>query len=222
LFGKVTASVDIKGSVSWNELCPNYKSLGSAQVLLDDGHTRSANVHRDGAFILPDVSSGNYMLSVRAHDHVFEQVVVQVSQDGNNISKILPYIPGTVITTLGVPNLPYPIRISAVSRHNYFVPHESFNLLAMFGNPMMLMTGIGAILLFATPYLTKLVDPEGLKEGQGKPSLTTDSSALVKGQLPPNKEEKTNEIPASKAPSGRRQTPTSNTAKGRSNKIRRK
>src|ERR1700749_1903449 len=80
------------------------------------------------------------------------QVAVQVSADGHNVSRVLPYIPGAIVSS-DLPQLPYPIKLSAMSRNNYFIPRETFSILTMFGNPMMLMMGVGAVLIFAVPYL---------------------------------------------------------------------
>lgn len=218
--GRVSALVNLQGSVVWNELCPNYRALGFAQVLLDDGQARIVNIGRSGQFLVPEVPGGEHLLSVRAHDHVFEQVLVQVSLDGNNISKIVPYIPGT-ITSTSAPQLPYPIKLSAVSRHEYYIPHESFNIMAMFGNPMTLMMVVGAVLIFATPYLSKLVDPEAMKEVQGALAENRATPAAPGTGGPSTSSTTPKEGPAT-SKAARRPPVSASISKGRTNKARKK
>jgi len=206
---------EIRGSVAWNELCPNYKALGSAYAVLDDGHMFSAKVRSDGQFLLADISEGDYILSIQAHDHLFEQMFVRSPGEGENATKVLPHIPGTVLSTYSPP-LPYPIKISAVSRHNFFVPHESFNLFAMFGNPMMLMMLVGAVLVFATPYLAKSLDPEALKEIQDKSSRLAVEQKRTKGGEEGRRDD------TGKPSTKGRQTGPSTISKSRNTKSRRK
>jgi len=216
-FRGVEASVNLQGSVVWNELCPNYRALGAAQVLLDDGQARIANVEKSGRFLLPDVPAGEHVLSVRAHDHNFEQVLVQVPSDGSNISKVVPFIPGTVVSS-SAPRLPYPIKLSAVSKHEFFVPHESFNVMAMFGNPMMLMMVVGAVLIFATPYLSKYIDTDALKDAQGGQAGNRATNYPIAGSSATAEKEESRPTKVA----GRRQPVSASAPKGRTGKARKK
>ena len=49
--------------------------------------------------------------------------------------------------------LPYPIRIAASQKLDYYTDRQGFNLLAMFKNPMMMMMLVGGVLVFAMPYI---------------------------------------------------------------------
>jgi hypothetical protein len=55
------------------------------------------------------------------------------------------------------PTLSYPIALTPRANYRasgaYFVPRESFNLLAMFSNPMMLMMLFAGVMVLAMPYL---------------------------------------------------------------------
>jgi len=216
-FSKFTCAVSVEGSLIWNELCPDYTSLGSAQAVLDDGRVWSATVRRDGRFTLNDVPPGEYTLSVRTHNFVFDQVLVSTPSDGQNISKVLSKIPGTVTPAL-VSRLPYPIKLAAVSRYSFFIPHESFNVLSMFGNPMMLMMVVGAVLVFATPYLAKHVDPETLKEYQGKDPQPSNSQPANTMALSGGDRKDESNV---KSTTTRRHTST-NSSKARNARIKRK
>ncbi|KAI0321709.1 hypothetical protein OF83DRAFT_211424 [Amylostereum chailletii] len=185
LFSLLTSglALALTGVVQWNELCPgvssslcirtfisfrlfiDYASLGRAKVVLDDGYL-SGSVTKDGRFIIPDVPAGTYILSVVSHDHRFDQLRVDVVADSESKPEIRPYTPGTPLNPPSIVTLPYPIKLQARYRSMYFVPPQSFNLLGMFNNPMMLMMVFGGLMMFAMPYLTKNLDPEMLQEFQ--------------------------------------------------------
>jgi len=155
-------ALDLAGKVQWNALCPDYKAIGRAKVILDDG-SMYGSVTRDGRFVIPDVPVGTYILSVLAHDHLFDQFRVDVF-DTSSDPEIRPYIPGTPLSATPAVTLPYPLKLYPRQRNDYFVPPQSFNILGMFQNPMMLMmVGVGAMALLM-PYLMKNMDPESLQD----------------------------------------------------------
>lgn len=50
--------------------------------------------------------------------------------------------------------LPHPIKLVPRQRNSYFVPAQSFDIMGMFQNPMMLMMVVGGGMMFALPYIT--------------------------------------------------------------------
>lgn len=68
-----------------------------------------------------------------------------------------PYFPGTPLSPSSPVTLPYPLVLSAKQKHDYFVPRESFNVLAMFQNPMMMMmVGAGVLVLFMPTMMVRV------------------------------------------------------------------
>ncbi|OBZ79213.1 ER membrane protein complex subunit 7 [Grifola frondosa] len=193
-------ALDLKGRIQWNDLCPGIGDLGQAKVLLDNGKLYGG-VTRDGGFVIPDVPAGTYVLSVQTHDYAFEKVRagVHFSTDiiahkavklridvfeEESLPEVRPYFPGTPLFTPSTVTLPYPIVLAARQKNDYFVPHESFNIVGMFKNPMMMMMlGVGAMALLM-PYIMKNMDPEVLedfKERQAR--VSTIQSSLQSGDL---------------------------------------
>lgn len=163
-------------------MCPGIGDLGQAKVVLDNGKLRGG-VTRDGSFVIPDVPAGTYVLSVAAHDHVFDQLRVDVFET-ETLPEVRPYIPGTPLSPAAVVTLPYPIVLAPRQRNDYFVPRQSFNLLAMFQNPMMLlMLGMGGLVV-AMPYLMKNMDPAMLQDFQKRQArIGSLQSSLQSGDL---------------------------------------
>ncbi|KAI6106664.1 hypothetical protein EDD16DRAFT_1713292 [Pisolithus croceorrhizus] len=161
-FAHTSFAIDLVGFVQWNDLCPSYEDLGSAKVLLDSGRY-SGRVTRSGNFSIPDIGPGVYVLSVLSHDYTFEQFRINVS-DSSSIPEIKTYVFGTPLLSPSAVTLPYPIVLSPRSKNNYFKPHESFSLLGMFQNPMMMLMLLTAGMMLATPYIMKNMDPQSLEE----------------------------------------------------------
>lgn len=64
--------------------------------------------------------------------------------------------------------LRYPIVLTPRQKAEYFVERQAFNALGMLKNPMvMMMVGMGALVL-GMPYIMKNLDPELVKEVNGR------------------------------------------------------
>ncbi|KAI9572802.1 hypothetical protein HD554DRAFT_2063114 [Boletus coccyginus] len=168
LFGTCLC-LDLSGHVQWNDLCPNYTALGPAKVILDAGKY-SGRVTRNGSFSIPDVDPGTYILSVTSHDYAFDQFRVDVL-DSTSPPQVRSHMLGTPLISTSSVSLRYPIVLIPRHKNNYFKPHESFSLLGMFQNPMVMIMVLTGLMMLGMPYIMKNLDPqtlEGLKSQQGK------------------------------------------------------
>ncbi|KAH9982525.1 hypothetical protein BGW80DRAFT_1247351 [Lactifluus volemus] len=155
LFASVCVSVlstELSGFVQWNEHCADSLQLGQAKVVLDNS-IASGSITRDGRFVIPDVEAGTYILSVVSRDHFFDKLRVDVPPDPKSPPEIRAYTVGSPL------NPPSPGK-------DYFVPHQSFNVLQILQNPMMLIMVFGGAMMLAMPYIMKNIDPEVLQEAQ--------------------------------------------------------
>ena len=110
----------------------------------------------DGGLILKhgpsaNVPTGTYILSVASPDYSFDQVRIDVQE---NEVEVRPYAPGTPLNPPSTITLSYPISLVPRQKHAYFVPRETFNLLGMLSNPMMLMMIAAGGMMLGMPYLT--------------------------------------------------------------------
>ncbi|OJT11821.1 hypothetical protein TRAPUB_11616 [Trametes pubescens] len=152
-------ALDFKGRVQWNTQCPDLKALGQTKVVLDNGKW-SGGVTRDGSFIRVDIFESDSLPEVR------------------------PYFPGTPLSPAAPATLPYPLVLSARGRYDYFVPRESFNVIAMFKNPMMMMMLGAGVLVLLMPTLMKNMDPEVMEEFKERHAKMTNlQSSLQSGDL---------------------------------------
>ena len=66
---------------------------------------------------------------------------------------VRPYVPGTPLNPPSPVLLPYPVVLIPREKSVYFVPPETFNLVTMMSNPMMLLMVLGGGMMLAMPYL---------------------------------------------------------------------
>lgn len=173
-------AAEISGFVEWNGHCADAIQLGHAKVVLDNS-VASGSVSRNGTFVIPDVAAGTYLVSVVSRDHVFDKLRVDVPPELDSPPEVSPYTIGTPLNPRSPIKLPYPIKLVPRQTKSYFVPHQSFNVVQMFQNPMMLIMVFGGFMMLAMPYLTKNLDPALLQEAQQNQAKFT--TALQSGDL---------------------------------------
>ncbi|KAG5654739.1 hypothetical protein H0H81_003747 [Sphagnurus paluster] len=194
-------AIDVRGQIQWNNECPGVEALKPSKVILDNGKLKGSIMY-DGSFSIPDVPVGTYLLSVISPAHSFDQLRIDVV-DSESAPEIRLYAPGTPLNPSSTVLLSYPITLVPRQKHAYFVPHESFNLVAMLSNPMMLMMVVGGAMVFAMPYLMvsyydqyvlqivthgfllqKNMDPEAMEEFKEQHAKVSGfQSAMASGDL---------------------------------------
>ncbi|KAA1468666.1 hypothetical protein DENSPDRAFT_834061 [Dentipellis sp. KUC8613] len=176
-------ALDVTGFVQWNEHCSGIAELGHARVLLDNADAWGS-ITRDGRFVIPDVAPGTYLLSVVSHDHHFDQLRIDVPFEAELSPEVRPYIPGTPLNPPSQVKMPHPIKLIPRLRNSYFIPKQSFNLVGMFQNPMMLMMVFAGAMMLGTPYLMKNMDPEMVEEFKhNQAKMASLQSSLQSGDL---------------------------------------
>lgn len=131
-----------------------------------DGGLRTALIRRTGDFAFHDVDAGLYILSVEARHFVFDHFLIEVHDEETKAPTVYPYIPGTPLLPKANVTLPHPVALLARRRNTYFVPRESFNLVGMFSNPMMMLMLFTGVMMFAMPSIMNSMDPETMQEAK--------------------------------------------------------
>jgi hypothetical protein len=81
------------------------------------------------------------------------QLRVDVPQGPESLLEVRPYAIGTPLNPPSPIRLPYPVKLVPRQRNNYFIPHQSFSIMLMFHNPMMLIMVFGGLMMLAMPYI---------------------------------------------------------------------
>ncbi|VDM99230.1 unnamed protein product [Thelazia callipaeda] len=113
----------------------------------------------DGSFVVSGVPSGSYIVEISNVEYAFEPVRVDISSKGKIRARRLNLLQPSLVSSV-----PYPLRLNALHRINYFRPREEWHLTDMLTNPMVLMMVVPLVLLVVLPKLVNANDPELKKE----------------------------------------------------------
>jgi len=175
-------ALDLEGRILWNDVCHGIDQLGQSKVILDSGRL-SGSIRRDGSFSIPDIEAGSYILSVLAHDITFDNLRIDVLAS-DSLPEVRPYVQGTPHSPPSPISLPYPITLVPRQKSVYFVERESFNLLGMLSNPMILMMVGTGVVVMGMPYLMKNLDPKLAEDVQLRQARMSNlQSSLQSGDL---------------------------------------
>ncbi|KAG0182362.1 hypothetical protein DFQ29_004602 [Apophysomyces sp. BC1021] len=99
-------------------------------------------------------------MEVQSIDYIFPQLRVDVQEE----------IVRAAYTGLGSgwdstgSTVNYPVEWRAKAEAEYFMERQGFNVMGMFKNPMFLMLGFSAVMMFVLPKMMANIDPEAMNE----------------------------------------------------------
>ena len=75
--------------------------------------------------------------------------------DSLSSPEVRPYVSGTPLSSTANSHvtIAYPLKIYPRFRNEYFVPKQSFNVMGMLQNPMIMMMGAVGVMVVALPYM---------------------------------------------------------------------
>jgi hypothetical protein len=81
------------------------------------------------------------------------QLRVDVPPEPESSPEVRPYAIGTPLNPPSPIKLPHPVKLVPRQRNSYFVPHQSFSIMFILQNPMMLIMVFGGVMMLAMPYI---------------------------------------------------------------------
>lgn len=110
-------------------------------------------VRDDGTFVIHNAPSGSYVVEVIHPDYMYEPIRVEINSKGKYRARKVNYI-----QTSQVIQVPYPLRMKAVSKFRYFQVREQWRLTDFLFNPMVIMMVLPLLLIMILPKMMN--DPE--------------------------------------------------------------
>lgn len=111
----------------------------------------------DGTFVISSVPSGSYVVEILNPNYIYEPVRVEINPKGKFRARKVNYIqPSQVI------QVPYPLKLKALSRFRYFQQREQWKITDFLFNPMVIIMVLPLLLMLVLPKL--MSDPETKKE----------------------------------------------------------
>lgn len=111
----------------------------------------------DGSFLISSVPSGSYVVEIINSDYYYESVRVEINPKGKFRARKLNYVqPSQVV------QVPYPLKLKALTRFRYFQQREQWKITDFLFNPMVLMMILPLFVMLILPKM--MSDPETKKE----------------------------------------------------------
>uniref|UniRef100_A0A336LID4 CSON003709 protein n=1 Tax=Culicoides sonorensis TaxID=179676 RepID=A0A336LID4_CULSO len=126
-------------------------------VVVINGGEYKGFLKEDGSFIVSNVPSGSFVLEVLNTDYIYEPVRVEINPKGKFRARKVNYIiPSQVI------QVPYPLKLKALSKFRYFQQREQWKITDFLFNPMVIIMVLPLLLMLILPKMMN--DPETKKE----------------------------------------------------------
>ncbi|CAM0135778.1 unnamed protein product [Umbelopsis sp. WA50703] len=159
LFATVCWAVQLEGSIAYNSLIQDSGDLESTASALLNGGEYSTLIRKNGKFVFPDVPNGSYFLEIQSVNYIFPKLRVDINDDG---VKGAYSVLGSEWDSTGY-EVAYPFVLKAKAETEYFMA-KGFNVMNMFKNPMLIMMGVSAVMLFAMPKMMANINPEDMED----------------------------------------------------------
>ncbi|KAN0065950.1 hypothetical protein ACQY0O_001084 [Thecaphora frezii] len=148
-------------------------------------------VKGDGSFIFHSVATGSYTLEIVGRTNEFPKYRVDVPDESTRLSpRIRVITPGTSLSSLLLlPSsslLLHPLIVRSTRRLDFFTSTPPFSISSMLGvgTPMLLLGALALALVFITPKLSAMLDPETQKEmAQNSADMQRRVEALQRGDI---------------------------------------
>lgn len=122
-------------------------------------------VREDGTFVVHNLPSGSYVVEIVHPDFMYEPVRVEINSKGKYRARKVNYI-----QTSQVIQVPYPLRMKALSKYRYFQVREQWRLTDFLFNPMVIMMVLPLLLIMVLPKMMN--DPETKEDFKQISNLT--------------------------------------------------
>lgn len=138
-------------SLQHDDITMTRMSLMNTRVLVNYGQY-IAYPKEDGSFEVDNVPSDSYVVEVTHPKYIYEPARVDITSKGRIRARIVNYIQPSKVNTLD-----YPLRFRPKSLHNYFTPRETWRIMDMLFNPMVIMMVVPLVVVWLLP---KMINPQ--------------------------------------------------------------
>lgn len=198
------STTTIEGRLLYPVLSPNTNDFlpfnVTTKITLNHGNDYVTYTRSDGSFTIRNVHPGVHVIDVHSVTHHFSQIKCQYkvdTLDGTSSVSCLEYAyPGAAKQVTGTP-----LNIFAGATYDYFEVRQGFSIFGILRNPMFLMMGFSAFMMFMMPKLMEGMDEEDKQRMKQQMELQKDPTKMfgqIWGDLTGSGEEPATSIKAKK------------------------
>lgn len=142
----------IKGLV---ESFATRKSLTETRILVNYGEF-AAYTDSEGKFEVKNIlPAKSYIVEIAHPKYFYEPVRVDITSKGKIRARRVNYVQPTIVETLD-----YPLKFKPHSLHNYFIPRETWRVMDLLLNPMVIMMIVPLFIIWLLPHSNLGANPQ--------------------------------------------------------------
>lgn len=138
-------------SLQHDDLTTLRMSLMNTKILVNYGQY-IAFPKEDGSFEVDNVPSDSYVVEVTHPKYIYEPARVDITTRGKIRARRVNYFQPALVQTID-----YPLTFRPKSLHNYFLPRETWRIMDLIFNPMVMMMVVPLIIIWLLP---KMMNPQ--------------------------------------------------------------
>lgn len=110
----------------------------------------------DGKFEIDNLPSDSYVVEVTHPNYIYEPFRVDITSKGKIRARRVNYIQPALVQTVE-----YPLQFRPKSLHKYFLPRETWRIMDILLNPMVIMMVVPLVIIWILP---KMMNPQEVQQ----------------------------------------------------------
>lgn len=138
-------------SLQHDDITTLRMSLMNTRILVNYG-LYVAYPKEDGSFEVDNIPSDSYVVEVTHPKYIYEPARVDITSKGKIRARRVNYFQPSLVQ-----HIDYPLRFRPKSLHNYFLPRETWRIMDLIFNPMVMMMVVPLVIIWLLP---KMMNPQ--------------------------------------------------------------
>ena len=144
-------------SLQHDDLSSLRISLMNTKILVNHGQF-VGYVKEDGSFEVDNLPSDSYVVEIAHPKYIYDTARVDITSKGKIRARRVDNIQPSLVQTID-----YPLKFNPKSLHNYFQPRETWHVMDLLLNPMVIMMVVPLLIVWVLP---KLISPQEVAQSQ--------------------------------------------------------
>lgn len=138
-------------SLQHDDLTTMRMSMMNTKILVNYGQY-IGYPKEDGSFEVENLPSDSYVVEVTHPRYIYEATRVDITSKGKIRARRVNHIQPSIVQTVD-----YPLKFRPKSLHNYFLPRETWRVMDLLFNPMVIMMVVPLVIIWLLP---KMMSPQ--------------------------------------------------------------
>uniref|UniRef100_A0A6G1SF13 UPF0480 protein C35D10.1 n=1 Tax=Aceria tosichella TaxID=561515 RepID=A0A6G1SF13_9ACAR len=179
-------------SLQHDDLTTLRMSLMNTRILVNYGQY-VGYPREDGTFEIDNLPPDSYVVEVTHPRYIYEPMRVDITSKGRIRARRVNHIQPALVQTLD-----YPLKFKPRSLHNYFLPRETWRIMDLLLNPMVIMMVVPLGIIWLLPKMMNPQEVQSQRENMQMPEYNVpELSEMMASMFGQQKQQSSNEVAGS-------------------------